>query len=84
VNSFELSAEWDEKCDGWIDGVAEKLQLWNPEMARRFKRASYLESDYMLLEYRKLVELHSRHSRLQTIVLPKESAWLRLSTLFRM
>jgi len=84
VNSYESSTAWDKKCDDLIDHVAGKLQLWNPEMATRFKRASYFESDYMLLEYRKLMEFRARYSNLQRIVFPEESAWLRFSMLFRM
>jgi hypothetical protein len=89
VTSYELSAAWDEKVDEWIDGVAEELRLWNPNMVRRFKRVSFLESygygyDYMVVEYRKLVELEARYSQLRRIVFPEERTTLRFSKLFQM
>jgi hypothetical protein len=88
VTSYEPSAAWDEKVDEWIDGVVEELRLWNPNMVRRFKRVSLLESygygyDYMVVEYRKLVELEARCSQLRRIVFTEERATLRFSKLFK-
>lgn len=91
VNSYDSSDAWNEKCDEWIDRVGVKLRLWNPYVARRFKTMSFVESyggEFLLGEYiathRKFVEIQTRYSRLQRIVFPEESVWLRFFTLFRM
>jgi hypothetical protein len=82
VASYESSATWDDRCDEWIDGVSQKLNAWNPNFARQFNRRDLLGTNgggHMLLEYRKLVELEVRCSRLQRIAFPEKRNPSRLS-----